>query len=182
MNIKNLSKFLLVFVIAIAAISGLTSAQRQKIIVTPTPTPSPEEIHYHAGFQVYKDNILQDYSDFKYMKVEPCSLDSHEDTSPEEEQLEKAHLHDGIGDVVHVHRKNAIWADLFTNINVEIDSDVVGYVNGEKVDDILSYPIKAYDSIVILEGKNTDIDKKLKGAVTKEHIVETEQKSESCGN
>jgi hypothetical protein len=183
MNIKNLSKYLLIAVIAIAAIFGLTSASKQNQSLTSSlPQSTQEEIHFHAGFQVYKDNILQDFSDFKYMKIEPCSLESHEEESENEEQLEKAHLHDGVGDVVHVHRDTAIWADLFQNINVSIDQESEGYINGEKVDDILSLPIKKYDRVVIFEGKNSEIQQKLAGAVTNEHIMETEQKSENCGS
>jgi hypothetical protein len=152
--------------------------------VKPGLTPiEPEEVHYHAGFQVYKDNILQDFSGLEYMHIAPCSEDEHEEPhSPEEEQLERAHLHDNIDDVVHVHRDGASWGDLFTNIKVEVNPDKV-YINGKLLEkDFLSYPIGVYDSAVIFVGKNTEIEDKLAGAVTKEHITEAENKSESCGS
>ena len=139
-----------------------------------------EEIHYHAGFQVYVDDKLQDFSDLAYMQIEPCGEDEHEQFSEEHEQIEKAHLHDGVGDVVHVHRNGAVWRDLFTNIEFPLDPNAVVYVNGNLVEDFLNYPIYPYDSLVILSGESSEINEKLKNAVTREHIEEAEAKSESC--
>ena len=52
-----------------------------------------EEVHYHAGFQVYKDDKLVDFSDFKYMHIEPCSTGDHEEQpTQEEEQIEEAQI------------------------------------------------------------------------------------------
>lgn len=141
-----------------------------------------KDVHYHAGFRVYVDGKLQDFSDIKYMHYEPCSEgDSHHD---EDDQIEKAHLHDKVGDVVHVHRDGAVWGDLFKNIGYKIDEKkgLLAYVNGEKVDGVLSYPIKPYDSLVLLVGKHGDVKGYLKKAVVKRHIVEVEGMSESCGD
>lgn len=139
----------------------------------------PKEVHFHAGFQVYSDNALVDFSDLKYMNIEPCTDHAAKD---EDEQLEKAHLHDGVGDVVHVHRNGATWADLFKNISYPLKKDVVGYINGQKVVTILNRPIMAYDSAVFFLGENLDTKSKIGNHVTKKHIQETEQKSENCGS
>src|SRR5688500_3050606 len=99
-----------------------------------------EEIHYHAGFMVYIDGKLQDFSEAKFMSIAPCSeeSDSHQAKSKVEEQLEKAHLHDNIGDVVHVHRKGAFWGDLFKNIGFEFpDKKLKAFINGKPIADIL---------------------------------------------
>jgi hypothetical protein len=125
-----------------------------------------EHLHYHAGFRVYIDGQLQDYSDYKYMNFESCSLHD-EKKSRAEEQIEKAHLHDGVGDVVHVHRAGAIWGDLFNNIGVTLPSDL----------EILKQAIEPNSSIVITIGKEIDNSEK----VTLEHIKEVEAKSELCG-
>jgi len=138
-------------------------------------------IHYHAGFQVYVDNQKQDFSDLKYMKVEPCGNDDHEVTT-ESEQLEKAHLHDGNGDVVHIHREAVVWSDLFTNINYTLPTDVQGYINGQLVPQVLSMPIIENASAVFFVGENTDIPAKVAGRVTQERIKEVGDKSENCGN
>jgi len=139
-----------------------------------------KEVHYHAGFQVYIDDELQDFSDLKYMQIEPCGEDEHVQVTENHEQIEKAHLHDGVSDVVHVHRDSAVWGDLFTNIGFPIDSGSHTYVNGNLVEDFLNRPIQPYESLVILSGENSEINEKLKNAVTREHIEVAEAKSESC--
>lgn len=140
------------------------------------------QVHYHAGFRVYVDGKAQDFSDLKYMHVLPCTTD--EGNKAEDEQMEKAHLHDFVGDVVHVHRSNAVWGDLFRNIKFAIDTSkpITAYINGKKVDDISSYPIRPYDSLVLLIGKHGDAADYLKSAVEKDHIAEIEKKSENCGS
>ena len=142
---------------------------------------TPEEVHFHAGFVVFDNGQKQDFSDYKYMHNKPCGeKDEHEKLSKDEEQNEKAHLHDNVGDVVHVHRNSATWKDLFTNMHVPIDyAKVTAYINGEEVRGFSNQPIHAYESVIIFIGDvNTDF---LKDAVTKEHIMRIEQKSENCG-
>ncbi len=138
-------------------------------------------VHYHAGFLVFKNGIKQDFSDLKYMEVKPCGEGHEDELTPEEIQIEKAHLHDGIGDVVHVHRDEAQWGDLFTNIGVEMNASVAGYINNQSVHNILDQPIVAYDSVVMIEGDGIAVEDALKQSVSRERIVEAEQKSENCG-
>lgn len=139
-----------------------------------------KDIHYHAGFQVYVDGALQDFSDLKYMQLKPCGgVFEHED-----DQIEKAHLHDGVGTVVHVHRDGAVWGDLFTNIKWEVPAgkELVGYLNGERKENILTYPILPYDSVVFFSGKIEDMNAKLQARITDDQIKQVEKKSENCGD
>lgn len=140
----------------------------------------PKERHIHAGFQVYADGKLQNFSLNKYMSIESCKEEIHEKKTEDEIQEEKAHLHDNVGDVVHSEREGARWKDLFTNIHFSFDrsKQITGYVNGQEVRDIFSYPINAYDSVTIFVGK-TD-KSSLKNAVTKNKIKEAEKTSEDC--
>lgn len=78
---------------------------------------TPKKIHYHAGVVVFQNNKKLNFSKLKYMSLEPCVLNKKEEDSAEDIQIEKAHLHDNVGDVVHVERTGAIWRDLFTNIH-----------------------------------------------------------------
>lgn len=144
---------------------------------------SDQEVHYHAGFVVFDNAKKVDFSDIKYMHVEPCSIgieEKSEEETPEHKQIEKAHLHDGIGDVVHVHGNGAKWGDLFTNIKYPIDySNTTAYADGQKIDELKDYPIKPDASIVIFVGR---VDTNLMDeAVTAEQIREAESRSESCG-
>lgn len=146
------------------------------------PKAQTEEVHYHAGFRVYIDGRLQDYSAAKYMNIEPCTTGNQ--AVKEDDQAEKAHLHDGVGDVVHVHRNGAVWGDLFKNIHVRFDpgEKIVGYsADGLKIPNILSQPIKPYESVVIVVGDQSEAGEYIKNAVTIEHIKEVESKSETCG-
>ncbi len=139
-----------------------------------------EHVHYHAGFKVYVDNQLQDYSGYQYMNYTPCSQHDKK-KSAEEEQIEKAHLHESVGDVVHTHRSGAVWGDLFTNIKVNFPSDkrIAAYIDGRKVEEIMSTPIEAYTTAIILVGES---DASRSGEVVpRAHIEEVEKKSELCG-
>ncbi len=146
-----------------------------------SPTKETEHLHYHAGFKVYTDGQLQDYSDYKYMNFVPCS-EHDEKKSRAEEQIEKAHLHDGVDDVVHVHRSGARWGDLFTNIKVELPTDkkLKGYIDGREIDDIMREPITAYTTAIFVVGESESGHEK--EIVSIEHIKEVEAKSELCGS
>ncbi len=141
------------------------------------------KVHYHAGFVVFDNGKKVDFSDLKYMLIKPCALDGkeEEDDSPEHIQLEKAHLHDNIGDVVHVEGGNAKWSDLFSNIKYPIDySKTTVYKNGQKIENIKDSGIGENESVVIFLGK---VDETLLNqAVTSDHIKEVADKSETCGN
>lgn len=137
-----------------------------------------KHVHYHAGFRVYLDGKLQDFSDFKYMRISPCAQgESH---GPVDEQVEKAHLHDGNGDVVHVHRAGPVWSDLFINLKYPIPASkpVMGYIHGKKVENILNSPIRAYDSVVIVIGKAPP--SRMMKEVARERIEAVEKQSEYC--
>ncbi|HUQ85110.1 MAG TPA: hypothetical protein VM077_02195 [Candidatus Limnocylindrales bacterium] len=144
---------------------------------------TPQPVHFHAGFQLYIDGKLQDFSGAKYMKEDPCTVDDSEHGIMDE-QLEKAHLHDRTGIVVHSHRKNVLWSDLFTNIKYKIpnDKEIKSFVNGKEVKEILNNEINPYDSVVIILGDDKKVQELLKKAVTKDQIIKEEKKSESCGS
>jgi hypothetical protein len=141
-----------------------------------------EDVHLHAGFAIFEDGNKVDFSADEYMHTVECSLDEHEHT-PEEEQIEKAHLHSGIGDVVHVHRPGVVWADLFTYLDYPLaDASFSAYLNNDSVADILSTPIEAYQSLVILTGDaQASPAAYLSQAVTLDQIMAAESMAESCG-
>ena len=172
-----MSKKLILIIAAVLILAfGASQSLKSNNIKTKTET---KEVHYHAGFLLYIDGKLRDFSDSKYMDIEPCNDKSK--PHKEDEQLEKAHLHDNIGDVVHVHRENAVWGDLFKNIRYTLpkSDEFHAFVNGIDEFNIFSRPIKAYDSAILIYGNTNNID--VDHYVTKEHIQEVEKKSETCG-
>lgn len=163
---------------SILAVSGIAIASFVYFKYLPSQN---ESVHYHAGFKVYIDGNLQDYTNYKYMNFVPCS-EHDAKKSKEEEQIEKAHLHDNVGDVVHVHRSGAKWGDLFRNIGVELSNnmELKGYINGIENEEIMKTPIKEYTTAIFLVG-NSDV-KYANELVSETHIKEIEAKSELCGD
>lgn len=150
------------------------------VYVRYAPQEVAEHLHYHAGFRVYIDDQLQDYSDYKYMNYVACTEHDNK-KSKEEEQIEKAHLHDSVGDIVHVHRGGAKWSDLFKNIGVVFDSDkdVRGYIEGEEIKDVLDQSITSYTTAIFIVGESSSSHSNEK--IPLEYIKEVEAKSELCG-
>ncbi len=145
-----------------------------------TNSPKKVKVHYHAGFKVFVDGTLQDFGRLKYMHDVPCTAKKVK--IKEDPQMEKAHLHDLVTDVVHVHREGGVWGDLFKNMNYSFPSEatVSGYIAGATVSGILNYSIKPDDSVIIVVGDPSLVN--LTDFVLIERIKEIEQKSESCGS
>lgn len=141
---------------------------------------SQEVIHFHAAFDVYINDQQIKFTDFKYMHIGTCTLNN--DTEDEDPQLEKAHLHDNIGDIVHVHRKNATWGDLFLNIRYPLPANIKAYVDGKPADNILEQAITPYERVLFYSGQITKIEEKLQRIPSVNQIKEIESKSESCGS
>jgi hypothetical protein len=139
------------------------------------------KIHYHAGFQVYVDGEKQDFSGDQFMNNEPCSIAKE---TAEDIQRDKGHLHDNVGDVVHIHTSGAVWGDLFKNLNFVFPATESAefYLDGIKTDKAMSTPIKAYDSLVVLVGAHGDINQILNNQVSREYIQSVEKKSDGCGS
>lgn len=144
--------------------------------------------HLHAAFRVYVDGEALDFSGIEYMKIMPCNGDrTHERLSAEEEQLEKAHLHDGVGDVVHVHRAGATWGDLFQNIHYTFDRPVTGFRagSGDPISpDVVTFDteITAYDRVYFVVGDGTSLGFSNELVPSVDHIKEVEAAGESCGS
>ena len=169
---KRFSYITVLLVILLITISAFFIFKNQLI---------PAKTHYHAGFVVFQNNKKLSFSDNRYMFIEPCAINSKDTDSTAVIQIKKAHLHDNVGDLVHIERTGAKWQDLFTNIKFSIDySNAVGYINGKKTVNFQMQSIHPYDSLVIFIGKN---DSKLfKQAVTKDYMIKMAKKSTTCGD
>lgn len=154
---------------------------------TSKPEPVKEAVHYHAGFQIYVDDVLQDFSTLEYMELAPCDAGT---AQPEVEEAETVDLHNGVGDVVHVHHAGMTWNNLIEYLQTHqqfapenlSEKGIYGYVNGERIDDIRAHPINAYDSVVIVIGYELGETRgKLDHAVTVDAIKNAEAEKENCG-
>lgn len=111
-----------------------------------------EPVHYHANFAVFVDGQQVDFSRPELMHIAPCSDDSHMDTDP----IENVHLHDGVGNVVHLHMAGITWKTFFDSIKFEYlpltnGRELTVYRNGEKVSPGLlsDSPIGKQDRILV---------------------------------
>lgn len=172
MNRKTV--FSILIVVLLLLLAGGVRYIKQKQIA------SIQKVHYHAGFLVYVDGKLQNFSDDKYMHIELCNDHEEKQLEGRELQEEKAHLHDNVGDVVHVHIAGATWGDLFKNINFSFPSDkpLTAYREGREMKDILAVGIIPDDSVILIVGNKTGIE--TQKYVTKEYIQDVEKKGESC--
>ena len=169
---KKLLIILILVLIVFFGVGTFTLSQRFFI---------PQKTHYHAGFVVFQNNKKLEFSDMKYMSVEPCVLNNKHEDSAEDIQIEKAHLHDNVGDLVHVERTGPIWKDLFTNIHYSLNyAKTTGYINGKQVNNYQFQSIKPFDSLVVFIGKSDQ--KLLAQAVTKGYMIKMAKKSTTCGD
>jgi hypothetical protein len=145
----------------------------------------PQEIpqhHIHAGFHIYQNGQALNLSLPEYMHTTPCTINEVQPTvSPTEVQLEKAHLHDNVGDVVHSHRTGATWGDLVTNLKLHL-TNPFGYINGIYFENILEQPIRDYDQVLITDTELPNVAQALKNLPSLEDIRVVSRSSESCGS
>ncbi len=75
-------------------------------------TYNPPAVHYHANFAVYIDGQRQLFLGPQYyQEVAACTL-TNSITLPQQ----RAHMHDNINSVVHVHDHAVTWGQFFENL------------------------------------------------------------------
>lgn len=130
-------------------------------------TYSPEQTHYHANFAVYIDGQREQFKSPAYYEEISGSCAVGKDIKP----AQRAHLHDNVADVVHVHDHAVTWGDLFMNLHWAVGSDFIRtpdkiyladadhrityQINGQSYDDISTEVIKDEDRLLIDFGDTT---------------------------
>lgn len=75
-------------------------------------TPPPSPTHYHANFAIFIDGRRLDLSADRYMEELSACRVKDGAILP----AERAHLHSGNPDVVHVHQPGVTWGHLLANL------------------------------------------------------------------
>lgn len=89
----------------------------------------PKPVHYHANFAVFINGQRQQFQGPQYyQEVSACA----EKSSP----LDRVHMHDQNGHLVHVHDNLVTWSDLFTNLGWSLNNSMIfdgktAYVDGQ---------------------------------------------------
>ncbi len=90
--------------------------------------PSAEGPHYHANFAVFLNGERLDLSAMHYMQdIAACKANPDLILA-----VERAHMHEGIHDIVHVHHEGATWGHFFANIGFALGDDFLITDRGER--------------------------------------------------
>jgi hypothetical protein len=145
------------------------------------PAGKDPEVHIHAGLHVYIDGEQQDYSGFEFMSIEPCGEEEEDEHS--DSVNDNIHLHDGIGNVVHIHTDGVSWRHVLEKLGLDTSNLSEFYLDNEKVDisTTLNQEVKDLASALVIVG-NDPIEITPDKFVDREFILETAEKGESCTN
>lgn len=105
-------------------LAGLTAALLLFAVVR-FVSYSVDHTHYHANFAVYINGEREEFKGAQYYEdVAVCSLD--EAVTPKS----RVHMHEQIGDTVHVHDDAVTWGMFFQNLGWVVDGDVIRMPDG----------------------------------------------------
>lgn len=84
-------------------------------------TYSPPSVHYHANFAVYINGQQEQFKGAQYyQEVAICTATSGI-TIPQQ----RAHMHDNVGGVIHVHDHATTWGQFFENLGWYVGEDTI---------------------------------------------------------
>jgi hypothetical protein len=80
----------------------------------------PQQIHYHANFAVYINGQRETFTDPSYYtEITACTLGDK--IQPEQ----RAHMHENINSLVHVHDDGTTWGQFFENLGWYVGPDFI---------------------------------------------------------
>lgn len=83
-------------------------------------TYNPKHTHYHANFAVYINSQRETFKDPKYYQ-EVASCSAYDSITP----IERAHMHNNVNNVVHVHDDAVTWGQFFENLGWYVGDDFI---------------------------------------------------------
>lgn len=96
-------------------------------------TYAPEHVHYHANFGVYINGQREEFKNPQYYQ-EVAACVAHGAIQP----VQRAHMHDDINSVVHVHDHAVTWGQFFENLGwylgpnfIQTNSGIIYVANGD---------------------------------------------------
>jgi hypothetical protein len=157
-------------------------------------TYNPQKVHYHANFAVYINGQQEEFKNpFYYISIAAmCSTGSVETPS------DRAHMHSGVNNVVHVEDKAVTWGQFFQNIGWVVDPRVIRnldglyipddqnkitfMLNGEKIDGAMRLVIKDKDKLLVDygTGEPQQLQKEYNAIPSTAHKYDTAPDPKSC--
>lgn len=129
----------------------------------------PGAVHYHANFALYVDGKRDEFKGPGYYEeVLACAADEHNEDDP----MGRAHMHNNVNDVIHVHANAVTWSHFFANLGYHLGEDVISdgrmiytkdsnnkltfILNGKTTDSITNKLIGNEDILLVNYGNDTD--------------------------
>ncbi len=105
----------------------------------------PNTVHYHANFALYVNSVRDEFKGPGfYEEVSSC----HDNNS--DDPHERAHMHNSVNDVIHVHARGVTWQQFFANLGYTLGDKVLVTGNGTFSDG------KAGQLKFVLNGKSVE--------------------------
>lgn len=158
-------------------------------------TYRPEHVHYHANFVVYINGQREQFADPALYEESGASCSEEEQMTP----MERAHMHDNVNDVVHVHDHAVAWGQFFTNLGWVVDAKVIEtpsqtlmpdtshkisfVLNGQTMDNVSNRVIGDQDKLLVdYGGSDQAIKDEYAGISNKALRYDTSTDPKSCGS
>ena len=168
------------------------------LLVTRYATYNPVQVHYHANFAVYINGQREQFKNPIYYQEEAACSTTDDITSP----VERAHMHDNINSVIHVHDHAVTWGQFFDNIGwslgpnfiqdnqhqlyVENDTQKLNIVlNGDNLTDLTAINntvIKDQDRLLVSYGDidGNQLNQEFKSVPSTAHHYDVTKDPASC--
>ena len=126
----------------------------------------PEHVHYHANFAVSINGQKEKFENpLYYQEIVTCAVDNSNDPA------HRAHIHDNVNDLVHVHDGAVTWGNFFQNLGWNIGKGYIDnnqklytddpfnkmtfILNGQEVSDVTNKVIGSTDRLLIDYGSQS---------------------------
>ena len=89
-------------------------------------TYKPVQVHYHANFAVYINGQREEFKGAQYYQEVAICSSTNNITIPQQ----RAHMHDNVNSVVHVHDHAVTWGQFFENLGWYVGPNFIETADG----------------------------------------------------
>jgi hypothetical protein len=90
-------------------------------------TYKPVQVHYHANFALYINGQRETFKSPKYYQEVAVCSSTNDISLPQQ----RAHMHDDINSVIHVHDHAVTWGQFFENLGWVVGPDFIENADGK---------------------------------------------------
>ncbi len=158
-------------------------------------TYHPEHVHYHANFAVYINGQREQFADPQLYEESGAACAEEKQMTP----MQRAHMHDNVNDVVHVHDHAVTWGQFFLNLGWVVDAKVIEttnqtllpdashkisfMLNGQIMDNVSNRVIGDQDKLLVDYGSvDQAVKEQYTGIANKALKYDTSSDPRSCGS